>query len=108
METTISPRTTFQRQVLDQLGLDICSGRYAPGQTLPRESELCERFALSRIVIREAIKSLAAKGMLEVRRKLGTRVLVIDDGKIQQFAPPEELLEAPATDFVKRLVAMAR
>ena len=75
METTISPRTTFQRQVLDQLGLDICSGRYAPGQTLPRESELCERFALSRIVIREAIKSLAAKGMLEVRRKLGTRVL---------------------------------
>ena len=40
--------------------------------------------------------------------KLGTRVLVIDDGKIQQFAPPEELLEAPATDFVKRLVAMAR
>lgn len=70
-----SPRTTFQRQVLDRLGLDICSGRYAPGQILPSENELCERFAFSRIVIREAVKSLAAKGMLEVRRKVGTQVL---------------------------------
>jgi len=69
------PRTTFQRQVLDRLGLDICSGRYAPGQILPSENELCERFAFSRIVIREAVKSLAAKGMLEVRRKVGTLVL---------------------------------
>jgi DNA-binding FadR family transcriptional regulator len=75
MEKMISPRTTFQRQVLDQLGSDICSGRYMPGQTLPRESELCERFALSRTVIREAVKSLAAKGMLVVQRKVGTLVL---------------------------------
>ena len=66
-EVLASPRTTFQRQVLDRLGLDICSGHYAPGQILPSENELCERFAFSRIVIREAVKSLAAKGMLEVR-----------------------------------------
>lgn len=69
------PRTTFQQQVLDRLGQDICSGRYAAGQILPSENELCERFAFSRIVIREAVKSLAAKGMLEVRRKVGTQVL---------------------------------
>lgn len=74
-ELTTSPRTTFQRQVLDRLGVDICNGRYAPGQILPSENELCERFAFSRIVIREAVKSLAAKGMLEVRRKVGTLVL---------------------------------
>jgi len=74
-EITSSPRTTFQRQVLDRLGMDICSGHYAPGQILPAENELCERFSFSRIVIREAVKSLAAKGMLEVRRKVGTQVL---------------------------------
>ena len=74
-ETMTAPRTTFQRQVLDQLGLDICTGRYQPGQILPSENELCERFAFSRIVIREAVKSLAAKGMLDVRRKVGTLVL---------------------------------
>jgi GntR family transcriptional regulator, galactonate operon transcriptional repressor len=71
-------RATFQEQVLHQLGRDICSGRYRPGQVLPSEVELCERFAFSRIVIREAIKSLAAKGMLEVRRRVGTLVLEQD------------------------------
>ena len=37
--------------------------------------------------------------------KLGSRVLVMDAGKIEQYAPPEELLRAPATDFVHRLAA---
>lgn len=35
--------------------------------------------------------------------KLGTKVLVIDKGVIQQYASPEELLNNPATDFVKQL-----
>jgi GntR family transcriptional regulator, galactonate operon transcriptional repressor len=70
-----APRATFQEQVLHQLGKDICSGRYQPGTVLPSESELCERFGFSRIVIREAVKSLAAKGLLEVSRRVGTLVL---------------------------------
>ena len=36
--------------------------------------------------------------------KLGTKVLVMDQGKIQQFASPDEVLKNPATDFVRRLV----
>lgn len=60
---------------MDTLGRDICSGRVRPGQLLPPEAELCERFGFSRIVIREAIKSLAAKGLLEVTRRVGTLVL---------------------------------
>ena len=76
MDTTLyTSRRTFQEQVVDRLGQDICSGRYMPGQVLPSEAELCERFGISRIVIREAIKSLVAKGMLVVRRKIGTTVL---------------------------------
>lgn len=35
---------------------------------------------------------------------LGTRVLVMDHGEIQQLATPEELLKNPATDYVARLV----
>ena len=70
-----SSRRTLQEQVLDRLGKEICSGHYQPGQVMPSEVELCERFGVSRIVIREAIKSLAAKGVLEVRRKVGTTVL---------------------------------
>ena len=70
-----APRATFQEQVLEALGRDICSGKIRPGQLLPPEPELCNRFGFSRIVIREAIKSLAAKGLIEVTRRVGTLVL---------------------------------
>lgn len=40
--------------------------------------------------------------------KLGTKVLVMDQGKIEQYAEPGELLRAPATDFVSRLVEKER
>jgi len=79
------PKATFQEQVLRSLGRDICAGRYRPGQLLPSEPELCERFGYSRIVIREAIKSLVAKGMLEVSRRVGT--LVLDPSRWNLFDP---------------------
>jgi GntR family galactonate operon transcriptional repressor len=82
---TSPPRATFQQQVLEQIGRDICTGRYRPGQVLPPESELCGRFGFSRIVIREAIKSLAAKGLLEVSRRVGT--LVHDPARWNLFDP---------------------
>lgn len=40
--------------------------------------------------------------------KLGTKVLVMDQGKMEQYAEPGELLRAPATDFVSRLVEKER
>lgn len=80
-----SPRTTFQAQVLTALGRDICSGQIRPGELLPPEPDLCERFGFSRIVIREAIKSLAAKGLIEVTRRVGT--LVLDQTRWNLFDP---------------------
>lgn len=80
-----APRATFQEQVLETLGRDICSGRIRPGQLLPPEADLCERFGFSRIVIREAIKSLAAKGLLEVTRRVGT--LVLEPNRWNLFDP---------------------
>ena len=66
---------TLHRQVLDQMGEQICSGKFAPGDILPAEPELAEQMQVSRITIRETMKSLSAKGMLEVRRRYGTIVL---------------------------------
>ena len=40
--------------------------------------------------------------------KLGTKVLVMDHGEIQQYAAPAELLRHPATPFVERLVEKER
>src|SRR5690606_34269826 len=58
-----------------ELGFAIVSGRYPQGSILPSDSELLERFGVSRTVLREALKTLAAKGLIEARARIGTRVL---------------------------------
>jgi DNA-binding FadR family transcriptional regulator len=60
---------------LDLLGQAILSGRYAVGTSLPPEPVLCEALGVSRTVVREAIKSLVAKGLISTGPKVGTRVL---------------------------------
>lgn len=61
--------------VLWQLGFAIVSGRYEQGSILPPDGELLEQFGVSRTVLREALKTLAAKGLIEARARIGTRVL---------------------------------
>ena len=63
---------------LDTLGESIVSGRHGPGSSLPPEPMLCETFGVSRTVVREAVKSLVAKGMLSTGPKVGTRVLAAE------------------------------
>ncbi|MBP6901491.1 MAG: FadR family transcriptional regulator [Burkholderiaceae bacterium] len=63
---------------LDLLGEGIVSGRYAAGGPIPPEAVLCDQLGVSRTVVREAIKSLVAKGMVTTGPKVGTRVLPAD------------------------------
>lgn len=67
--------SSFHASTVDRLGAWIARGSVAPGQSLKVEAALGEEFGVSRTVIREAIKTLVAKGMLEVGPKVGTRVL---------------------------------
>ncbi|NUO73806.1 MAG: FadR family transcriptional regulator [Frateuria sp.] len=60
---------------LDLLGVAIMSGRYAPGASMPPEPVLGEELGVSRTVVREAVKSLVAKGLVTTGPKVGTRVL---------------------------------
>lgn len=62
-------------QVVHSLGQQILSGEIKPGQAIPQETVLCDQMGVSRTVIREAVKSLAAKGLVESRAKRGTLVL---------------------------------
>ncbi len=62
-------------RTLDSLGEAIVAGRYAAGGAIPAEPILCEQFGVSRTVVREAVKSLAAKGLIVTGPKVGTRVL---------------------------------
>jgi DNA-binding FadR family transcriptional regulator len=61
-------------RVADQIGLAILRGEYAPGDALPPEIRLCEMLGVSRTAMREAIRGLIAKGLIDSRPKLGTRV----------------------------------
>ena len=63
---------------LDQLGQAIVGGRYPAGSVIPPEPLLGEEFGVSRTVVREAVKSLVAKGLLVTGPKVGTRVLPED------------------------------
>ncbi|MFY9512187.1 MAG: FadR/GntR family transcriptional regulator [Rubrivivax sp.] len=60
---------------LDLLGEAIVGGCYAAGAAIPPEPILGEELGVSRTVVREAVKSLVAKGMLVTGPKVGTRVL---------------------------------
>lgn len=57
-----------------ELGTRIVSGVYAPGEYIPNEATIGEELNVSRTALREAFKLLTAKGLLESRPKLGTRV----------------------------------
>ncbi|CUA92965.1 DNA-binding transcriptional regulator, FadR family [Pannonibacter indicus] len=68
-----SPRNSHGR-VVDVLGREIVDGKYPSGAVLPGDNELAERFQVSRTVLREAMKTLAAKGMVQARARIGTKV----------------------------------
>ena len=70
-----NPARNLHSDVLWDLGFAIVSGQYQQGSILPPDSELLERFGVSRTVLREALKTLAAKGLIEARARIGTRVL---------------------------------
>lgn len=71
--TTVATRRLHE-QVLDALVERIVAGEFASGDSLPSEADLCEAYRVSRSSVREALRVLAEKGLIEVRHGLGTRV----------------------------------
>jgi DNA-binding FadR family transcriptional regulator len=65
---------THHGHVMRDLGLGIVAGRYPENSILPGDSELTGRFGVSRTVLREALKTLSAKGLIQAKAKIGTRV----------------------------------
>lgn len=67
--------STMSTQVARVIGARIVSGEFRPGDTLPIEADLCQSYGVSRSTVREAVKNLAAKRLVEVSPKVGTKVL---------------------------------
>lgn len=71
-------RERLADRVAAQLEALVVGQNLQPGDLLPPERELCELMGVSRTVIREAVRSLVAKGLLEVRQGHGTVVRAPD------------------------------
>jgi len=61
-------------RVANEVGLRIIGGVYAEGELLPGDTELMREFRVSRTVLREALKTLSGKGLLQAKSRIGTRV----------------------------------
>lgn len=60
--------------VARDLGISIVSGQYPPGSILDNEVTASDQLKVSRTAYREAVRILSAKGLVEARPKIGTRV----------------------------------
>lgn len=67
-------------QVIDHLRGGIVSGSYPPGMALPSEGRLAETLAVSRTVIREAMRSLRSQGLVVMSQGARPRIAAIDHG----------------------------
>lgn len=99
----------FHSYVINEVGLAIVSGDMPVGSILPSDAEMMDRFGVSRTVLREALKTLEAKGLCEARAKVGTRVLPqarwsLFDRQVLSWA----LEGGPSPSFVRSFLVVRR
>ena len=69
---------TRHQDAVDRIAGWIVGGRFSSPAVLPREDEIGDQLGVSRTVVREAMRTLVAKGMVTVRRRHGTQVQPVD------------------------------
>jgi GntR family transcriptional regulator len=74
---------SLYRKVAEDIKTAIAAGSYPPNTRLPSESELAERYSVSRGTIRQAFAALRADGVIASRR--GARRVVIGGPQVQSF-----------------------
>lgn len=81
-QVTREPR--LSDKVADTILETILSRKLQVGDRLPSERELGEQFGVSRTVVREAVRALVAKGVIEVRSGSGLRVAAVDAAAVTE------------------------
>ncbi|WP_250633146.1 FadR/GntR family transcriptional regulator [Pinirhizobacter soli] len=98
---------TLYGHVMHELGQRIVSGRVRPGEVLPREESLATSLQVSRTALREALKVLSAKGLIESRAGVGARVLEERYwNQLDADVLAWRCASMPTDDFVDKLVEM--
>lgn len=89
MNQTMKPFSKIRYQsradlVVDKITNSIINGQLSAGEVLPPENRLCDIFGVSRSILREAIRVLSSKGLVEVKQGHGTFV------RLPKIDVPEE------------------
>ncbi|RCS28616.1 FadR family transcriptional regulator [Rhodanobacter denitrificans] len=106
MRKPIAVRSLYGH-VMHELGQRIVSGKVKPGEILPREETLAESLHVSRTALREALKVLSAKGLIESRTGVGARVLEERSwNQLDADVLGWRCASMPTDDFVDKLVEM--
>jgi GntR family transcriptional regulator len=87
---------TIYLQLKDALAQDIAQGKYQPGDILPSETALSKTWSVSRITVRNAIKLLAAEGLVYTLHGRGT---FVSEQKITNYLPS---LTSMSSDVAKK------
>lgn len=102
-------RKSRHAQIVRDLGLRIVSGGLKPGERLPAEATLCAEYAVSRPVLREATRVLAAKGLVVSRQRSGAIVRPRSEWHLLDPDVLYWLTQAmPAPEFVDLLLTARR
>ncbi|WP_144208148.1 FadR/GntR family transcriptional regulator [Shewanella donghaensis] len=92
-------------QVAKELGRRIVSGAFEAQSLIDDENALASRYHVSRVVVRDAVKILVSKGLLEVRRGIGTRVQSRDKwNMLDDDILAWHLSAPPNLNFLKQLM----
>lgn len=95
--------------VVQELGQRIVGGKVLPGEIFPREETLAESLGVSRTALREALKVLSAKGLIESRAGVGARVMEERYwNQLDADVLAWRCASMPTDDFVYKLVEMRR
>jgi GntR family transcriptional repressor for pyruvate dehydrogenase complex len=68
------PVSQRSQEIIRHIETEILTGKLPPGERLPSEEKLCERFTASRTVIREAIQQMRGRGLLRTTKGSGTYI----------------------------------
>lgn len=79
-------------ELLDRLKRMIISGHFVPGEKIP-ERQLCDQFGVSRTPLREALKVLAAEGLVDLAPNRGAIIANLSQEELEQVLPISAAVE---------------
>jgi len=88
----IHDNRALSEKIISQISDALVRGELKPGDRLPPERELAEQFRVSRTVIRDAVKTLAGRGIVQVKHGAGSFVATSEENMVGRLGVLSDIL----------------